>query len=282
MRTTVVLLTLALSLGSDAGALTPSLSAQAPSPRTSPPTTLELTPQGGWAGPCDAWWDTPEAVEYRFNAMRVCRVTSFLIQAFQPKPDAQAARDAADGFFRICWGVFPKAGNDCRTPNAWAGLRSWTTFLNQAKQPAPRWGITPPITLPPPIVITLTTSEVLQSDDEVAFVLAHEMGHANDPEPIRPNDRGVEKRADVLGVGFLVMAGFDARAGGRSLQNLGGERGRGGLVNLFNILNNHVSQAMTQDAHGFTVDRIAAMKDAYRRGCAAMNNRPIGCKQGWN
>jgi len=279
MHRFIVLLVAALiGLGSP-GFMTPV--AQAQGPEVGPPAPRVVTAQGGYVGPCDSWWTTPAAIDFSLNAKRVCRVTTYLMQAFNSAESAENMREAVDGLFRICWGVVPQAGGDCRLQNAWAGHRSWVNFTLQAQRRAARL-FPQVIPLPQPIVITLGASEVLQSDDEVAFSLAHEMGHANDPEPLRPNDRSYEQRADILAIGFLVNAGFDARAGGRSLQNLTGERGQGALGNLSQILNNHLTQVMTQDVHGFTMERIAAMKDAYRRGCAAMNNRPIGCKQGWN
>ena len=65
--------------------------------------------------------------------------------------------------------------------------------------------------------MTLKTSELLQSDDEVAFILAHEMGHANAPEP---------------------------------LQNLARERGQSAIDNRATILLSHYAQLKTQDVHG--------------------------------
>ena len=280
MRRFTPLLVLALAVGVVTTVTSP-LNAQG-STRVLPPPPRFVTSAAGWVGPCDEWWATPEA-DFALNAKRVCRVTTYLMQAMQPTLDMQKSREAVDGLFRICWGVVPQSGGDCGTQNAWAQLRGWTRFVSQVQRSASSPLLSRlPIRLPPPIVITLSASEVLQSDDEVAFVLAHEMGHANDPEPERPNDREVEQRADILAVGLMVNAGFDARAGGRSLQNIAGERGQGAIGNMLAILNNHVNQVATQDIHGLTRDRIAAMKENYRRGCVVMNNRPIGCKQGWN
>jgi predicted Zn-dependent protease len=130
--------------------------------------------------------------------------------------------------------------------------------------------------LPPPVVITLVTSETLQADDEVAFVLSHEMGHAIDPEPNSNEDN--EKRADALGIVFVMRAGYDARSAGRGLQMVKGERGQGVLGNLMGLLD-HVADG--SDIHGYTGDRIVLMKQEYAKQCGQLKNRPIGCKQGW-
>jgi predicted Zn-dependent protease len=127
-------------------------------------------------------------------------------------------------------------------------------------------------------VITLQAAELLQSDDEVAAILSHEMGHAFDPEP---DPQQAEPRADALSIGFLIKAGFDARSAGRGLQMMGRERGQGAIGNLFWTIALHLNQVATQDSHGSTLDRITRMKEVFAKGCAAMNNRPIGCKEGW-
>jgi hypothetical protein len=191
-----------------------------------------------------------------------------LLAAFKTRSIQNAAEDFANQMFRICWGAFPNSGGDCGQPNAWAPWRAWSTWANSgARGPAPR-----------PIVITLEAAEFVQSDDEIAFLLSHEMGHALDPEPSREQ---VEQRADALGIGFMVKAGFDARSAGRSLQMIGRERGQGAIGNLLWTLLNHANQIATQDSHGSTTDRIHRMKQVFAKGCAAMNNKPIGCKEGW-
>jgi hypothetical protein len=47
------------------------------------------------------------------------------------------------------------------------------------------------------------------------------------------------------------------------------------------VLSNHLGQAITQDVHDLTRDRIALMKDVFGKGCVAMNNKPLGRKEGW-
>jgi hypothetical protein len=244
-------------------------------PRTSA-STLEQTSEGGWAGPCDPFWDSSD---FTFNAMRACRVMTYLVRSWQPPLDLTAARDLANTLMRICWGTFPKARGNCSSPNAWAPPRGWIDAARQA-QWRQRLGLhTAP---PPPIVLTLRASELLQSDDEVAFLLAHEMGHAVDSEQTTStNTASNEQRADVAAIGFLIRAGYDARSGGRSLQNLTLERGQGAFGNLLGTLSNHLDQALSQDVHGFTSDRIRLMKDVFGKGCVALNNKPLGCKEGW-
>jgi hypothetical protein len=221
--------------------------------------TFVGTGAGGWAGPCEPLWST---TEWSFNAKRVCRVTSALARSVHDTLSAEQAQQLADRLFRICWGVFPAAGGNCQSPNAWASLGSWN-------------GRTEPV----PAVITLLASERVQSDDELAFLIAHEMGHAFDQRQ-RLLELNPEQRADISGVGFLVKAGFDARAGGRALQTLGGERGQGPLGNLAGILLNHMA-AGRGDIHGLTRDRIALMKSVFATGCASLRNQPVGCKEGW-
>jgi predicted Zn-dependent protease len=74
-------------------------------------------------------------------------------------------------------------------------------------------------------------AEVLQADDELAFLLSHEMGHASDPEPNASGnprtDPYSEHRADALGIVFMMRAGYDPRSAGRGLQVLQGQRGQG-------------------------------------------------------
>ena len=244
--------------------------------QVSPPSTVEQTTGGGWAGPCDSFWDSSD---FTFHAMRVCRVTTYLVRSWKPTTDLTAARDFANMLMRICWGTFPKARGDCSSANAWAPARGWIDAARLA-QTRQRFGLqTAP---PPPIVITLRAAELLQSDDEVAFLLSHEMGHAVDTEQTTSaNTVSNEQRADVAAIGFMIKAGYDARSDGRSLQNLTMERGQGAFDNLLGMLSNHIGQAMTRDVHGFTRDRILLMKDVFAKGCAAMNNKPLGCKEGW-
>src|SRR5262245_35736580 len=86
--------------------------------------TYEGSDAGGWSGPCESWWETSNSP---FNAMRVCRVTTYLIQGFQKTPDWTIARSAANQLFRICWGRFPRSGSlSCEVSNAWAIPRGWT------------------------------------------------------------------------------------------------------------------------------------------------------------
>ena len=59
------------------------------------------------------------------------------------------------------------------------------------------------------------------------------------------------------------------------------ERGQGTLGNLLGLPGNHLNHAMTHDVHGFTRDRIALMKDAFGKGCIVMDNKSLGCKEGW-
>ena len=235
-----------------------------------PVRTVEGSSAGGWAGPCEDWWDTSE---FQYNARRVCRVAASLIGSFRKAGSPIEAERFANEGFRVCWGVFPKAGNDCNGPNAWARAAGWIRWARAGG----------PGGTPPPIVVTLAATEMVQSDDEMAFLLSHEMGHALDSEQTtQANSRENEYRADVGAIGFLVNAGYDARSAGRSLQNLVGERGRTPLGNLLGILSNHLGQAASQDVHGFTFERIDRMRSAFVKGCAALNNRPLGCKAGWN
>jgi hypothetical protein len=166
--------------------------------------------------------------------------------------------------FRICWGRFPRSGSpSCDVANAWATLRGWTAKTGYR----------------PPIVITLQATEDLQSDDEVAFVLSHEMGHAVDAgQTVGQQTRENEDRADLFGVGFVIKAGYDVRSAGRGLQMIEGERGRGVIGNLMGMLG-HAGDG--SDAHGFARDRIANMKQVFATGCSKMGNKPIGCKDGW-
>lgn len=257
-----------------AGALSKS-SAQTPyGPQRFAPSTLEQTPEGGWASPCDTFWDNSE---FTYHAMRVCRVATYLVRSWKPSTDLSEARSFAHTLIRICWGNFPKARGDCSSPNAWAFGRSWIDAARQA-QSRQRLGL--PTAPPPPIILTLRATELLQSDDEVAFLMAHEMGHAVDPEQqTSANVPANEQRADIAAIGFLVKAGYDARSGGRSLQHLTMERGQGAFLNLLGIIDNRMTQA--GDVHGFTSDRIRLMKDVFAKGCAAMANKPLGCKEGW-
>jgi hypothetical protein len=229
--------------------------------------TFEGNSAGGWAGPCDQQWASSE---FPFNAMRVCRVVTYLGRSIANNTvDAKAAEAYANHMFRICWGTFPKSGRpSCDVPNAWAPLRAWSAWATRgARGPTPQ-----------PIVITLQASEMLQSDDEIAFLLSHEMGHAFDPDQ---SNQQIEPRADALGIGFMIKAGYDARSAGRSLQMLGGLRGQGLLGNLLGTVGDHVTQAVTQDDHGTAFERIQRMKQVFAKGCAAFNNKPIGCKEGW-
>ena len=271
MRRIAAVCATALILLADAhsGFVSPTF-AQIPSRRVTPyempnPSTFEGTPSGGWAGPCEQSWAQSE---WPYNAMRVCRVVTYLARSFQNTIDPNVAQDFANQMFRICWGTFPKSGGDCNQPNAWAPWMAWSTWANSGgRGPAPR-----------PIVMTLQAAEVVQSDDEIAFLLSHEMGHALDPVQSRED---VEPRADALGIGFMVKAGFDARSAGRSLQMIGRERGQGAIGNVLWTLLNHVNQVATQDTHGTNMDRIYRMKQVFAKGCAAMTNKPIGCKEGW-
>ncbi len=231
--------------------------------------THEQTAEGGWAGPCEDTWTISE---FPYNALRVCRVATYLVRSLSLPDDPVKAKTAINQIFRICWGQFPKAGGDCTTANAWAYPKSWITWAQNGAHGG----------FPPPIVITLSASELVQSDDEMAFLLAHEMGHAFDQRQTLELSRENEYLADVSGVGFMVKAGYDARSAGRALQMIGGERGQGAIGNVLQTLLNHVGQAAVQDVHGFTVERIARMKEVYGRGCVALSNKPIGCKEGWH
>jgi Peptidase family M48 len=223
-------------------------------------TTFEGTDQGGWSGPCEGWWRTSGL---SLDAARVCRVTTNLITALERTPNAALATSIANQLFRICWGDFPRFGNACATSNAWAQAQGWIATPG-AK---------------PPVVITLQATEDLQSDDEVAFVLGHEMGHAVDREQtVDQNTRQNEERADVLGIGFVMRAGYDARSSGRGLQMVLGERGQGLLGNLASMWEHRGDGA---DVHGLTQNRIALMKQVFARGCAALNNQAVGCRDGW-
>src|SRR5438309_1397955 len=83
-----------------------------------PATTYEGSDAGGWSGPCESWWENSN---FPFDAMRVCRVTTYLIHGFQKTPDWNTARSAANQLFRICWGRFPRSGSPaCGVANAWA------------------------------------------------------------------------------------------------------------------------------------------------------------------
>jgi Peptidase family M48 len=225
--------------------------------------TMEGTTAGGWAAPCDRWWDTSS---FRLNAARVCRVTTHLITAIERTTTATQPRAISDQLFRICWGNFPRSGRSggaCAASNAWARSRGWIAAAGPK----------------PPVVITLKATEDLQSDDEVAFVLGHEMGHALDREQsVDKNTHQNEERADVAGIGFVMRAGYDARSAGRGLQMILGERGQGLLGNLKGMLDHAGDGA---DVHGLTRNRIAVMKQIFARGCAVLNNQAIGCKEGW-
>jgi hypothetical protein len=236
-----------------------------------PPTTVERTAEGGWAGPCDPFWDT---TEFAYNATRVCRVTTYLARSWKPEMDGAKAAGIANNLFRICWGTFPKSGGDCTGVNAWAYPRSWI----EAAVRAQRGGFAP-AALPPPAVITIRASELVQSDDELAFLMAHEMGHAVDQQQTSGQSAFNEQRADMAAIGFLVKAGYDARSAGRSLQNLSMERGQGMFGNLLGIIGGTLTQA--GDVHGLTADRIRLMKEVFARGCAGLGNKPLGCKEGW-
>jgi hypothetical protein len=223
-------------------------------------TTYEGSAVAGWSGPCESWWQTSA---FSFDAMRVCRVTTSLVYSIEKNKDATSAKLIADQLFRICWGDFPRSGGSCSVSNAWAIPRGWvgTTGVRT------------------PVVITLRASEDLQSDDEVAFILSHEMGHAIDPQQtVDQNTRQNELRADLFGIGFVLKAGYDVRSAGRGLQMITGERGQGLVGNLFGMLS-HAGDG--SDAHGLTQDRIGLMKQEFAKGCAQLNNRPVGCKGGW-
>ena len=222
--------------------------------------THEETASGGWAGPCDDWWTSTDFV---FEAERVCRVATYVLHGLRPSIDPAAARVPVNQLFRICWGTFQRANGDCSTSNAWAMPRSW---------------IDPSVTTKPPVVITLRAAENVQSDDEMAAVLSHEMGHAIDANQTLTPSRENELRADANAVGFLMMAGYDARSAGRGLQMIMGERGQGAVGNLLGMLNHAADGA---DVHGYASDRIAQMKQVYATGCTALKNKPIGCKEGW-
>lgn len=236
------------------------LAAQEPSSET-----REGTADGGWSGPCEDWWRDSQ---FSFNAMRVCRVTTYLVRSLGKVTNEAEARAIANRSFRMCWGNFPRAQGNCNSENAWAHIGSWKS------SPVQR-----------PIVITVRASELFQSDDEMASVLAHEMGHAVDFGGEGASGLNgawnLEQRADVAAIGFVMMAGYDARAAGRGLQMLGRERGQGLLGNVVGILSNQLHQLLIQDQHGYTQDRIALMKAVYAKGCAGLNNRPLGCKEGW-
>lgn len=242
--------------------LAPSVHAQQGSPAF---TTLEQTSEGGWAGACEDSWVSSDVP---FNARRVCRVAMALIQSWQPTQDTFTTRQMANQLVRLCWGRFPRSGGDCQTSNAWAYPSSWMQWASSGR-----------IGMPQPAVITLTASELLQSEDEVAFLLAHEMGHAIDLQQTAAQSRQNEERADVLGIGFMVRAGYDARAAGRGLQTATRERGQGLVGNILWTLLTHAAQV--GDVHGFTHERIAAMKRVFAAGCAGLNNQPLGCKEGW-
>lgn len=129
------------------------------------------------------------------------------------------------------------------------------------------------------MVITITSAEELQSDDEIAYVLGHEMGHATDPEQnVTQNTRENEERADSFGVRYIMRAGYDARSAGRGLQMIEGERGQGVLGNLSNMLNHFGDSS---DPHGYAHERIELMKQEYANVCARSGNKPVGCKEGW-
>jgi predicted Zn-dependent protease len=205
--------------------------------------------------------------------MRVCRVSTYLVvglfkQAHRSLPWAQA-RQATNELFRICWGQFPASGGNCADANAWAHPRSWVNLTAGSTSQ--------------PIVITLIASEWLQSDDDVAFILAHEMGHAVDREQnTAVNTEQNEERADGIGIGFLMLAGYDARASARALQLIAGERGQGLGGNLGGMLNQGLNKLLNpSEPHPLPSARIQLMKQVFARLCAAYGNHPIGCKEGW-
>jgi hypothetical protein len=230
--------------------------------------TYRGTAAAGWSGPCEKWWETSA---FAYDAMRVCRVATYLMHAFMKNKESaeswKSAREGANQAFRICWGNFPQSGGACNTPNAWALPKSWLVARQTGQAPHP-------------IFITLTSTEWLQSDDEIAFVLSHEMGHATDAgQNTTQNTRQNEERADALGIGYMMLAGYDARSAGRGLQMIEGERGQGVLGNLGNMLS-RLGDAT--DPHGYAHERIELMKQEYARLCSRFGNKPIGCKEGWN
>jgi len=236
------------------------------------PPLLAQQSSGGWAAPCnEAFW---KSTGFKNEAMRVCRVATDLLVGLNRHENhpitLEQAKQAVDEGFRICWGQFPLSGGNCASINAWTTPQGWLHLK--------------PNVTPKPVVITLTATEWLQSDDDVAFVLGHEMGHANDSgQNTAVNTEQNEERADAIGMGFLMFAGYDARASGRALQLIAGERGQGLAGNLAGTLRAGLQKLLNPaEPHPLNSVRIQLMKREFAILCAAHKNQPIGCKEGWH
>ncbi|HUZ46416.1 MAG TPA: M48 family metalloprotease [Terriglobia bacterium] len=237
--------------------------------------TLPLLAQqssGGWAAPCNkALW---KDYGFQYDAMRVCRVATYLVvglNRYENHPiTLEQARQTVNEGFRICWGQFPSSGGYCASVNAWTTAQGWLHLK--------------PNVTPKPVVITLTATEWLQSDDDVAFVLGHEMGHANDSgQSTTVNTEQNEERADAIGMGFLMFAGYDARASAQALELIKGERGQGLAGNLGGMFQAGLQKLLNpSEPHPLNSARIQLMKREFARLCVTHGNQPIGCKEGWH
>ncbi len=70
------------------------------------------------------------------------------------------------------------------------------------------------------MVVTQTMVDYTQSDDELAFIIAHELAH---PMLGGTSSRGVELAADALGIELVILAGYDPQGGISLLERLGSE-----------------------------------------------------------
>jgi hypothetical protein len=226
---------------------------------------------GGEAGPCEeVFWSR---LGYQYDAMRVCRVASSLVGGLSRQSNhpvtADKAQELADEAFRICWGHDPTISESCAAPGAWATPRSWVPPL--------------PSNSPIPVYITLPAAGWLQSDDAVACVLGHEMGHATDRlQNVGKNTEWNEERADAFGVTYVMLAGYEARACGLALQLITGERGQGAVRDLSGMIQQGADRLLNPaEPHPLNAQRMQLMKGVFSRVCARYGDEPIGCKEGW-
>ena len=70
------------------------------------------------------------------------------------------------------------------------------------------------------MVVTQTMVDYTQSDDELAFIIAHELAHLMLGTQ---STRGVELAADALGIELVILAGYDPQGGISLLTRLGSE-----------------------------------------------------------
>ncbi len=70
------------------------------------------------------------------------------------------------------------------------------------------------------MVITQALVDYAQSDDELAFIIAHELAHL---VLGGGSSRGTELAADALGIELVILAGYDPQGGISLLERLGSE-----------------------------------------------------------